>query len=379
MFKYLYLRAVNLETNVMGKNNYVVIMAGGIGSRFWPMSKSSYPKQFHDVLGIGQSLLQLTVERYKKICPIENIFIVTNKEYKHLVQEQIPDLSENQIVLEPCRKNTAPCIAYATYKIYELNKKATIIVAPSDHLILKERAFEQTIEIAIEQVKKENCLLTIGIKPTRPDTGYGYIQFETVSEGVIHESVKKVKTFTEKPSIDIAKQFIDSGDFYWNSGMFVWTAKDVLKAFNDYLPEVDALFAEGLGKYNTKEEMGFIEDMYPICKNISIDYGVMEKASNVCVILADLGWSDLGTWGSLYTHVKKDESKNAVIGKQVFLYDSKSNIVKIEEGNLAVIQGLTDYIVVQTDNTLLICKKQDEQKIKQFVQDIKAKKLEQFV
>lgn len=363
----------------MGKNNYVVIMAGGIGSRFWPMSKSSYPKQFHDVMGIGQSLLQLTVERYKKICPVENIFIVTNKEYKHLVQEQVPDLSENQIVLEPCRKNTAPCIAYATYKIYELNKKATIIVAPSDHLILKERAFEQTIEIAIEQVKKEDCLLTIGIKPTRPDTGYGYIQFENVSEGVVHESVKKVKTFTEKPSIDIAKQFIESGDFYWNSGMFVWTAKGVLKAFNEYLPEVDSLFAEGIGKYNTEEELDFIEDMYPTCKNISIDYGVMEKANNVCVILADLGWSDLGTWGSLYTHVNKDEAKNAVIGKQVFLYDSKNNIVKIEDGNLAVIQGLSDYIVVQTENTLLICKKQDEQKIKQFVQDIKAKKLEKFV
>jgi len=363
----------------MDINNYVVIMAGGIGSRFWPMSKSSYPKQFHDVLGIGQSLLQLTVERYKDICPIENIFIVTNEDYKDLVQQQIPGLSENQIVLEPCRKNTAPCIAYASYKIYELNKNATIVVAPSDHLILKERAFQQTIEIAIEQVQTEKCLLTIGIKPTRPDTGYGYIQFEDVSEGVIHESVKKVKTFTEKPSIDIAKQFIESGDFYWNSGMFVWTAESIISALNEYLPEVDALFSEGLGKYNTEEEKKYISEVYPVCKNISIDYGIMEKAANVCVILADLGWSDLGTWGSLYTHVDKDDAKNAVIGKQVFLYDSKNNIVKIEDGNLAVIQGLSDYIIVQTDNTLLICKKQDEQKIKQFVQDLKTKKLEKFI
>lgn len=362
----------------MGDNNFVVIMAGGIGSRFWPMSRTNYPKQFHDILGIGKSLLQLTVDRYLAICPLENIIIVTNNKYKDLVKEQLPDLNDYQILLEPSRKNTAPCVAYASYKIRKINENANIIVAPSDHLIVKEVEFQETIKLALEQVQEENCLLTIGIKPSRPDTGYGYIQFDDHDQD-IHESIKRVKTFTEKPSRDIAKRFLDSGDFYWNSGMFIWNVNSIIGAFEQHLPEMSKLFDGGDEFYQTEEEENYINKIYPICKNISIDYGIMEKAENVYVILADLGWSDLGTWGSLYTHVNKDDSDNAVIGNKVMLYDSKDNIVKVPKAKLAVIQGMSDYIIVDTEDTLLICKKQDEQKIKQFVNDIKVNKGDQYI
>lgn len=356
------------------KNNYVVIMAGGIGSRFWPMSTSSNPKQFHDVLGIGKTLLQLTVERYLSICDEENILIVTNEKYKALVQEQLPNFNEDQILLEPSRKNTAPCVAYASYKIHSKNKDANIIVAPSDHLILKEVEFQKTIETAMENTAKNNCLMTIGIKPSRPDTGYGYIQFE---DG--ESDIRKVKTFTEKPSLDIAQRFLESGDFYWNSGMFIWSAASIIEAFEKLLPEIGKLFSELNDIYYTPQEETEINKIYPICKNISIDYGIMEKADNVEVILADLGWSDLGTWGSLYTHIDKDEHKNAVVGSNVLTYDANDNMVLVPDKKLVVIQGLNDYIVVESNDTLLICKKRDEQKIKQFVTDIRSKKGDKFV
>ncbi len=355
-------------------NNYVVIMAGGIGSRFWPMSTSSNPKQFHDVLGIGKTLLQLTVERYLPICAEENILIVTNERYKTLVQEQLPNFNEDQILLEPSRKNTAPCIAYACYKIHSQNKDANIIVAPSDHLILKEVEFQKTIKSALENTAKNNCLMTIGLKPSRPDTGYGYIQFEQGDS-----NIRKVKTFTEKPSLDIAQRFLDSGDFYWNSGMFIWSAASIVEAFGKLLPEIGKLFSELNDVYYTEQEETEINKIYPICKNISIDYGIMEKANNVEVILADLGWSDLGTWGSLYTHIDKDENKNAIVGKNVLTYDANDNMVLVPDEKLVVIQGLNDYIVVESNDTLLICKKRDEQKIKQFVTDIKSKKGDKFV
>jgi len=359
------------------KNNYVVIMAGGIGSRFWPMSRTSLPKQFHDVLGTGSTLLQLTVARYLPICPIENILIVTNAGYKDLVKEQLPDLNDDQILLEPSRKNTAPCVAYAVYKINAINNNANVIVAPSDHLIVKEIDFQQTIQKAIQKAESENCLLTIGIKPSRPDTGYGYIQFE--DDNNPNEPIKKVQTFTEKPPLDIAKRFIESGEFYWNSGMFIWNVKSIISAFESHLPELNKLFSAGIGKYSTADEEQFINEIYPLCKNISIDHGIMEKAKNVYVILADLGWSDLGTWGSLYTHVEKDNANNAIIGNNVLTYDSRDNIVMMPKNKLAVIQGLVDYIVVESNDTLLICKKQDEQKIKQFVNDIKVEKGGEFV
>jgi len=352
-------------------------MAGGIGSRFWPMSRTSLPKQFHDVLGTGSTLLQLTVARYLPICPIENILIVTNAGYKDLVKEQLPDLNDDQILLEPSRKNTAPCVAYAVYKINAINNNANVIVAPSDHLIVKEIDFQQTIQKAIQKAESENCLLTIGIKPSRPDTGYGYIQFE--DDNNPNEPIKKVQTFTEKPPLDIAKRFIESGEFYWNSGMFIWNVKSIISAFESHLPELNKLFSAGIGKYSTADEEQFINEIYPLCKNISIDHGIMEKAKNVYVILADLGWSDLGTWGSLYTHVEKDNANNAIIGNNVLTYDSRDNIVMMPKNKLAVIQGLVDYIVVESNDTLLICKKQDEQKIKQFVNDIKVEKGGEFV
>ncbi len=349
-------------------------MAGGIGSRFWPMSTSSNPKQFHDVLGIGKSLLQMTVDRYLPICEEQNIYIVTNENYKSLVKEQLPNFSDEQILLEPSRKNTAPCIAYAAYKIHQKNPDAKMIVAPSDHLIMKEQEFQQTISKALEAAGTLGQLITIGIKPNRPDTGYGYIQFE---EG--DSSVRRVRTFTEKPSLDIAQRFLESGDFYWNSGMFIWSSATIIAAFEKYLPEIGKLFEEAKPAFYTEKEDEVINRIYPLCKNISIDYGIMEKAETVSVILADLGWSDLGTWGSLYTHIEQDESKNAVVGKNVLTYDANDNMIKVSDDKLVVIQGLSDFIVVENDKTLLICKKRDEQKIKQFVTDIKSKKGDQFI
>lgn len=354
-------------------------MAGGIGTRFWPMSKTNNPKQFHDVLGIGKSLLQMTVERFSNICDIKNIYIVTSQDYFDLVKQQIPELEDRQIILEPSRKNTAPCIAYASYKIYSKNKNANIIVAPSDHLILKQDEFEKSINLAIQQAEKDNYLVTLGIKPNRPDTGYGYIQFLD-DDNTISKNIKRVKTFTEKPKLDMAKKFIESGDFYWNSGMFIWKASSIIASFNQHLPEVHSLFNKGLTKYNTKAEEDFIVDIYPQCKSISIDFGIMEKANNVLVLLADLGWSDLGTWGSLYDHIDLDQKQNAIIGDKVVTYDCKDNIIMMPDNKLVVVEGLMDYIVVESNNTLLICKKQSEQKIKQFVNDIKANNLgDEFV
>ena len=360
------------------KDNFAVIMAGGIGSRFWPMSKTAYPKQFHDVLGTGRTLIQMTFDRSKDICPDENIFVVTNEIYKELVLEQLPGISDQQVLCEPSRRNTAPCIAYACYKIRDLNPNANVVVAPSDHLILKEAVYTETINTAIEQARANSSLVTLGIKPSRPDTGYGYIQF-IEDDATVSEGVKKVKTFTEKPQLELANEFLNSGDFYWNSGIFIWTLESIIAAFEAHLPEVDALFKEGEGKYNTGEERAFINEIYPVCKNISIDYGIMEKAKNVYIVLSDFGWSDLGTWGSLYTHIEHDKKENAVVGKNVMLYDSENNIVKVPNEKLVVIQGLTDYIVVESDDTLLICKKEDEQKIKQFVSDIKTNKGDQYV
>ncbi|MDA9563115.1 mannose-1-phosphate guanylyltransferase [Flavobacteriales bacterium] len=354
------------------KNNYAVIMAGGIGSRFWPMSRTEMPKQFLDILGTGKTLIQQSVDRFNNICPTENILIVTNELYKDIVLEQLPQLSPEQVVCEPMRRNTAPCIAYANYKIAAQNPDANIVVAPSDHLVLDEREFENIIHAAIKQSEDSECLVTLGIKPSRPDTGYGYIQF-TEDASPVGEHIRKVKTFTEKPTHDIAQQFLDSGDFYWNSGIFIWNVNSINAAFENHLPEVDALFKEGIDVYNTAEEQAFINRIYPTCKNVSIDYGIMEKATNVYVVLSDFGWSDLGTWGSLYTHLDLDETGNGVIGNHVHLYDSKECIVNVPQDKLVVLQGLDNYIVVESNDTLLVCKKEDEQKIKQFVTDIKNK------
>ncbi len=354
-------------------DNYLVIMAGGVGSRFWPMSKSNFPKQFHDILGIGKTLLQMTVERFEHICSIENVFIVTNESYLDLVKAQLPQLKEDQILLEPCRKNTAPCIAYASYKIYAKNPNANIIVAPSDHLILKQKEFEHAINLALKQAQEDNWLITLGIKPTRPDTGYGYIQFVEADKS-IDATIKKVKNFTEKPALELAKQFLTNGDFYWNSGMFIWSAQSIVNAFEKHLNKVHLLFNEGLAQFNTPKEQSFINQTFPQCDSISIDFGVMEKAENVLVLLADLGWSDLGTWGSLYEHIDLDDHKNAVVGNKVLTYDCANNIVMMPKDKLVVLEGLEDYIVVESENTLLVCKKSNEQKIKEFVSDIATDK-----
>ena len=357
----------------MNKNNYAVIMAGGIGSRFWPMSKASLPKQFLDILGTGETLIQQTFRRLQKICPAENILIVTNKNYKNLCLEQLADVVEKNILCEPAMRNTAPCVAYAAFKIQSENPDANMVIAASDHIITKEDEFVRVMNDCLEISATNDVLLTIGITPSRPDTGYGYIQF--TDQGLAkNKKVRKVKTFTEKPNQELALNFIDSGDFLWNSGMFVWSAKSITLAYRKYLHDMYSVFEEGKSFYNTEEEEEYIDRVFPGCKNISIDYGVMEKSDKVYVYPADFGWSDLGTWGSLYTHLELDEHQNAIQGNKVMLYNSSDNIVNVPKDKLVVLQGLSGYIVVESEGTLLVCKKEDEQQIKQFVADIKHRK-----
>tara|TARA_B100000902_G_scaffold395993_2_gene455833 strand:- start:25606 stop:26694 length:1089 start_codon:yes stop_codon:yes gene_type:complete len=356
----------------MINNNYAVIMAGGVGSRFWPMSTSQLPKQFMDILGTGESLLQQTYRRLTKICPKEQILVVTNQDYRNLCQDQLPELIKNNILCEPARRNTAPCIAYASYKIVNKNSNANIIVAPSDHLITNEEEF---VRITLECMKvsiDNEYLITLGIKPKRPETGYGYIQYSDEFSPK-NNNLKKVKTFTEKPSLDLANQFIDSGDFLWNSGMFIWKGTSIIAAFKNILPEIHEIFTEGNSIYGTHQEKMFIQKVFPTCKNISIDYGIMEKSKNVFVYPSDFGWSDLGTWGSLSSHLPFDNYANSILSKKVLLYDSNDNIVRVSKDKVAVIQGLDGYIVVETDKALLICKKDQEQKIKNFVSESRLK------
>ncbi len=352
-------------------NNYCVIMAGGIGSRFWPLSRKSMPKQFLDILGIGRTFIQQTYDRFSKIIPAENFYVVTSVDYKELVLEQLPELGESQVLLEPLRRNTAPCIAYAAYKIKSVNPDANLIVAPSDHFILKEDEFLEQIKNGLDFVSDNNALLTLGIQPSRPETGYGYIQVNNKVEYKQLDNLYKVKTFTEKPDIKMAGIFLESGEFYWNSGIFLWSLSSILEAFDKLLNEVSVLFARGEKLYNTPDEGAFIKKTYSECMGISIDYGVMEKADNVYVLTADFGWSDLGTWGSLYENKSKDDSRNVITGESIFLYNSQNCIVNLPKDKIAVIQGLDGYIVVEANNTLLVCKKEDEQQIRQFVNDVR--------
>ncbi len=354
----------------MNKNNYAVIMAGGIGSRFWPMSKVTFPKQFLDILGTGETLIQQTFNRLQRVCPKENILIVTNKNYKDLCLEQLPNVIESNILCEPAMRNTAPCVAYAAFKIQSMNENANMIIAASDHIILKEDEFVRVASDCLEVVAKNDILLTLGITPSRPDTGYGYIQF-TTEKLDNHQRIRKVKTFTEKPNQELALNFLDSGDFLWNSGMFVWSAKSITLAFRKQLRDMYDVFEQGKQFYNTSKETEFIDRVFPGCKNISIDYGIMEKSENAYVYPTDLGWSDLGTWGSLYAHLDLDENRNAVQGNKVMLYDSTDNIIKVPNDKVVVMQAMNGYIVVENEGTLLICKKENEQQIKQFVADLK--------
>ena len=380
------------------ENNYCVIMAGGVGSRFWPFSRTEKPKQFLDFFGTGKSLLQMTVDRFRPLIPIDHMFIVTNVTYKQLILEQIPDLKESQILCEPARRNTAPCIAYATAHIRALclrkagltaanqdwtrkEMKANIVVAASDHLILEEEKFRTTIEKAFDFVSENNAICTLGMRPTRPETGYGYIQYinersqSELNDGMsaakpLNDGIYPVKTFTEKPNLEMAKVFLDSGDFLWNSGIFIWNLQTISEAFRYLLPEVADRFREGELLMGTKKEEDFIEQMFPKCPSISIDYGIMEKAENVYVIPSSFGWSDLGTWGSLYELSEKDEEGNVSLHSEARFYEAKGNIVVLEPGKKAIVQGVDDMIIAEEKGALLVCKKAEEQRIKQFVSEL---------
>jgi len=360
-------------------NNYCVIMAGGVGSRFWPMSRTSRPKQFIDILGTGKTLIQQTFDRFLAICPLENIYIVTNESYKQLILEQLPGMKEDHVLCEPLRRNTAPAIAYAAFKIISVNPEAKLVVAPSDHIILDQDNFNSVILSALQAAEENEWLLTLGIKPSRPDTGYGYIQYCDTHPWEKDNSLRKVKTFTEKPNLDLALTFLESGDFLWNSGIFIWSVKSIMAAFDEYLPEVSNLFREGMSLYNTEQEHEFINKIYPVCKSISIDYGVMEKARNVYVLESDFGWSDLGTWGSLFDIRAKDDNNNTIVGNHVMTFGSKNCIVNMPKDKLVVLQGLDDYIVVEDDNILLVCRKTDEQELREIVNTVKIDKGEKFI
>lgn len=346
-------------------------MAGGIGSRFWPMSRSNFPKQFLDILGSGKTLIQSTFDRFAAFIPIENIYVVTSGEYVNIVKNQLPDLPLQNILGEPSRKNTAPCIAYISFKLHQMDPNATMIVAPADHLILDNIAFNKVCLEALSFVNKHNALITLGIKPTYPNTGYGYIQYE---QPEVADNVYKVKTFTEKPNLELAKAFMASGEFLWNAGIFVWQVKNIISAFEKYLPEMYEVFQTERARFNTVEENAALQEIYPLCTNISIDFGIMEKAENVYLIPASFGWSDLGTWNSAYENLEKDYLGNAVAGNEVMVFDSHNNMVHAQKDKLVLLQGMEDFIVVDTEDVLLICKKEKEQEIKEYVAEVKRNK-----
>lgn len=374
--------------------NFCVIMAGGIGSRFWPVSRNGCPKQFLDFFGTGRSLLQMTVDRFRELVPIENVLVVTNVSYKDMILEQVPDLLPEHVLCEPARRNTAPCIAYALSHIRQRMRKdaglenqevdwegeemnANIIVAPSDHLILQEKKFIDTVRLGLDFVHRNDTLLTLGMKPTRPETGYGYIQKSKAVENEEGE-LYKVKTFTEKPNLELAKVFLETGEFLWNSGIFLWNQRTICRAMREHLPELAQKFREGEQYMCTDQEESFMEEMFPTCPNISIDYGIMEKASSVHVLEADFGWSDLGTWGSLYDLSEKDEKKNATLKCDAIYQESEGNVVALPEGHLAVLRGVKDMIVVESNKVLLICPRKEEQQIRQIVMDVEQKYKNQY-
>ena len=360
----------------MNKHHYVAIMAGGIGSRFWPMSRTDLPKQFLDILGTGKTLIQQTYERYSKLVPSENIYIVTAQEYVDIVKSQLPNFPEENIIAEPSRKSTAPCIAYIAFKLLNKDPKAVMLAAPSDNLILETDEFVKTAKKAMGFAETVNALVTIGIKPTNPNTGYGYIQHETKEAA---PDIYKVKTFTEKPNLDLAKTFIASGDFLWNAGIFIWKVKNILAAMEKHLPEIYDVFVAEKDKFNTPQEKEAVEEIYPQCTNISIDFGVMEKAENVYLVPASFGWSDLGTWNSAWENKDKDYFGNAVVGKKVMAVDAKNCIVHVPDNKLVLLQGLDEFIVVDTKDVLLICKKDKEQEIKDYVAEVKRNMGEKYL
>ena len=351
----------------MASHRYCVIMCGGVGSRFWPYSRENCPKQFIDFLGTGRSLLQMSYDRILPIVPKENIVVVTNAKYADLIRQQLPDVLESNILLEPARRNTAPCIAWAAYHIHAIDPEASMIVTPSDHLITGETVFADCVTRGFEFVESHDALLTLGIKPTRPETGYGYIQIgPEVSEGI-----RKVKTFTEKPDLELAKVFLESGEFFWNAGIFLWKTTSIIEALRKYDSDLTTLFDKGLDAFGKPEEETFIKNNFEACPANSIDYAVMEKADNVYVECVNFAWNDLGTWSSLYDNSPKDQNKNVTRGCSVIAYDSTGNMVAVDQQKLVVAYGLNDYIIADTGDVLLICPKAEEQRIKQIVNDVK--------
>lgn len=354
----------------MNPNHYVAIMAGGVGSRFWPASREQKPKQFHDILGIGKSMLQMTYERFLPLIRPENIFVVTNKQYIELVKEQLPDISYNQILGEPSRNNTAPCLAYTALKMQALNPKATFVVASSDHLILDEQAFLQNIEQAFALADKENALVTLGITPLNPNTGYGYIQYNRHDAN--NDGIFKVKSFTEKPDKATAEKFLAAGNYVWNAGIFIWSAKSLLKAFEKDANDILEVLIQGENVWNTEGEQNFIDEYYPKTRNISIDYAIMETAENAYTIPGNFGWSDLGAWGALYAESQKDENDNVLQTKNVLTQDCSGNLVRADEAKLVVLRGLKDFIVVDDNDVLLIYPREHEQDIKKVTTEVKT-------
>ncbi len=353
-------------------NRYILIMAGGVGSRFWPLSRIEKPKQFLDILGSGETLIQQTFRRFKSVCPEENIYVVTSYDHKELVINQL-GINPTKVLTEPFRKNTAPCIAYGTFRVMKENPEAVIAVTPADHLILNEEEFQNTINRGFNFAQNNNVLITLGIRPEKADTGYGYIQADNKDKVNGIDNLFKVKAFREKPDINLAESFVKSGDFYWNSGIFIWKSKSIVEAMVRYLPDITQPFIKNAELLGTERETDFINDTYSTFKSISIDYGVLEKAENVYVLCTDMGWSDLGTWSSLFVHSKTDNENNAVVRGKAYSHDCKDNLISITPGKVALIQGLHDFIVVDTQDSLLIIRKDDEQNIKQYLEQIKNK------
>ena len=346
--------------------NHVVIMAGGVGSRFWPMSTTERPKQFIDVLGVGRSLLQLTYDRFAGICPPENVWILTNRDYADLVHEQLPEVPVGNILREPCRRNTAPCIAYVSWRIKNADVNANIVVTPSDHIVMDKAEFRRVVTHCLKYTAETDSIVTLGMRPTHPETGYGYIQADLRSPSVRNKEIFRVDQFREKPDLATAETYISQNNFYWNAGIFIWSASTIINAFRIYEPSIAKIFDGIRAKLGTDEEQAVIDERYPECENISVDYAIMEKAEEIFVCPANFGWSDLGTWGSLLSHSQRDLYGNATIGQNVSLYDSRNCIVHTTEEKKVVIQGLDGYIVAEKGDTLLICKLSEEQKIKQY-------------
>ena len=347
-------------------NNHLVIMAGGVGSRFWPMSTAERPKQFIDVLGVGKTLLQLTVERFGSLIKPENVWVVTNQNYADTVAEQLPDMPRNHILCEPCRRNTAPCIAYVSWRIKSMDPKANIVVTPSDHVVMNVQEFQRVIKDCMKFTSDTDAIVTLGMKPNRPETGYGYIQANLARNSLRNKEIFRVDTFREKPDLETAKQYIQKPNFFWNAGIFIWNVNTIVNAFRMYQPALARIFEALLPLYGTDKEQAAIDERFPECENISVDYAIMEKADEIFVCPADFGWSDLGTWGSLHQQTHKDLYGNALIGPDITMYESHNCIVHTTQEKRVVIQGLDGYIVAENDDTLLICKLSEEQRIKQF-------------